>query len=209
MSRVGQLDTMRSVYLMILSSVLIEKKYPELFESKYSLLDIKVKSHSCLIRLVLLTALAVKPILLPAQYNLLAGNIFQSTQESSEYKCYTEKFLLILWVYKDDKAKVVDIDTMQYGFYNSCELPSLDSLRKSGVCYFELDSSDFVDKESTNINIHNACSELNFIVEGKETRMNVYYSSRQQYATYKEVKTLPHKIRRNLKKRKIKLNFNY
>ena len=142
---------------------------------------------------------------LKAQVNVLNGKTFQSVDEPSIYKYYDEKFVYIFWIYKEDINKRVDVDTLSYGFYNSCELPSLENMKQSGIYYFEVDSSDFVDAETANTAVHNACGELNIFNNGKDTLMNIYYNSRQQYATYRKVNALPKNVRAFLKKKGIEL----
>jgi len=165
-----------------------------------------MKLNSCIIFKVLLISLMSLSTNLIAQSSALSGKIFNSVDEPSIYKYYTSQFLVTFWVYKEDLTKVVDIDTVYYGFYDSCELPSLDSLKQSGTYYFEVDSSDFVDEETTKANIHNSCGELSTSSEGKDIFMNIYYSSRQQYATYRRVQTLPPNVLTYLKKKGIKIN---
>jgi hypothetical protein len=99
----------------------------------------------------------------------------------------------------------ITVTVKKYGFYNSCELPSLDSLKQSGTYYFEVDTSNFVDRETENININNACGELSYSVEDEDTLMTVCYNSRQQYATYRKINTLPKNVWAYLEKKGIKL----
>lgn len=153
-----------------------------------------MKSGNFLILKVLIIILINLPFKLIAQNASLPGNMFQSVDEPSIYKYYSEESLFVFWIYKEDVKKVVDIDTLQYGFYDSCGLPSSESLKDSGKYYFELDSSTFADETGSKIDINNACSELNIYMEDKEIRMTIYYSSRQQYTTYKKVNTLPKNV---------------
>ena len=108
-----------------------------------------------------------------AQNNILNGKTFQSVDEPSIYKYYSEKFVFTFWIYKENVNEIVDIDTLLYGFYNSCDLPSIEELKPGGVYYFEIDSSDFADEETANMNIHNTCGELNLFTDGGDTLMNI------------------------------------
>lgn len=101
----------------------------------------------------------------------------------------------------------ITVTSRKYGFYNSCVLPSADSLQKSGIYYFELDSTNSSNQETRNSNISSACAELSFVKEEKNVLMNIYYNSRQQYGTYKKINTLPKNIQKYLKRKGIKLDF--
>ncbi|MHC1702735.1 MAG: hypothetical protein AB9846_02395 [Tenuifilaceae bacterium] len=140
-----------------------------------------------------------------AQNIALNKELFQCIQESSIYKYYSEKELVVFWIYRDFQTKGVDIDTSYFGFYNSCELPNLDSLKQSGANYFEVDSRDFTDEATTLANMYNNCSQLSFLIEGKDTLMNIYYSSRQQYVTYRKVHALPRNVQDYLEKKGIRI----
>ena len=154
---------------------------------------------------MLITALASKPTLSPAQYNLLAGKIFQDVQEPSIYKCYDEKSVFTFWTSKAGKKQViVDVDTLYFGFYDSCVLPNLDNLKSSGSYYFEVNAGNFLE-EVREVDIHNACAEFDLFIEGKDTLMNLFYNSRQQYVTYRKIDKFPANIQKYLKKRGIKL----
>ena len=140
-----------------------------------------------------------------AQHPALNKELFQGIQEPSIYKYYSGRFLVMFWVYQDIQTKGVDIDTSYFGFYESCDLPSLDSLKQGGAYYFEVDSSDFADEEARKINGTQNCAQLSVFTEGKDTLMNIYYSRRQQYATYKKVNRLPKNVEDYLKKKGVVL----
>lgn len=135
----------------------------------------------------------------------LNNKLFQNIQESSIFKYYSGKILVTLWVYKDIQAKGIDIDTSYYGFYDSCDLPNLNSLKDSGINYFEVNSIDFIDETSRKANLNNICGQLNIYTEDKDTMISVYYSSRQQYVTYEKVDALPKNVQEHLEKKGIKL----
>jgi hypothetical protein len=95
-----------------------------------------------------------------------------------------------------------------FGFFNSCDLPHIDSLKESGTYYFEVDSLDFAsdDEEMIKKQMNQICSELNFSVEGKDTLMTIYRSSQQQYATFKKIDSLPKNIQDYMKEKGIVLS---
>jgi hypothetical protein len=140
-----------------------------------------------------------------AQSINLNNKLFQNIQEPSIFTYYSGKFIHTLWIYKDIQTKGIGITASYYGFYNSCDLPSLDSLKQSGTYYFEVNSTDF-DKEKTKLKIpYNSCGELHIFTVGKDTMMNIYYSNSQQYVTYKKIKTLPEKVTIYLKSKGIQI----
>jgi len=126
-----------------------------------------------------------------------------TSEEETIYKYYTDELVIWIWFY--EKTSQIESYKTNFGFYNTCELPSLVSLKQSGTYYFEVVSSDFADEETTKVNMQNSCAQLNIFTEGKDTLMNIYYSSRQQYVTYKKIQTLPKNIQEYLEKIGIKL----
>lgn len=137
----------------------------------------------------------------------LDNTMWQLTTEKYIYSIYSQGKLYEVTDYSrsDYPNGGITVTVKRYGFYNSCELSSLDSLKRTGIYYFEVDTSDFTDKETVDINIHNACGELSYSIEDEDTLMTIYYNSRQQYATYRKVNTLPKNVRAFLKKKGIKL----
>ena len=127
-----------------------------------------------------------------------------SSEEETIYKYYIGELVIWIWVY--EKASQIESYETNFGFYDSCDLPSLDSLKSSGAHYFEVDSSDFADEETTKVNMRNSCGQLNIFTEGGDTLMNVYYSNRQQYVTYKKINALPKNVREYLLKKGITLD---
>ncbi len=150
-------------------------------------------------------AFAVLSRIISAQDILLKNYLFQSVDEPSSYKYYSNNFVLFLWEYVDNPEKGISIDTLSYGFYNSCALPSIDSLKRRGIFYFEVEPSDFNDESRKQIAIQN-CNQLNVLISNKDTVMTIFNSSRQQHATYKKIKTLPQNVLDHLRKRGVKLN---
>ena len=114
----------------------------------------------------------------------------------------SKSYLLIVF---PENLGGISFSQSYFGFYDSCELPSLDSLKQDGTYYFEVDSSNFADEETTKVNLYNICGQLNIFTESKDTFMNINYSSRQQYATYKKINTLPQDVQEYLEKKGIKL----
>jgi hypothetical protein len=137
----------------------------------------------------------------------LVNTVWQNATENYIYSVYYQDKIYEITDYTKSSYPEggIAITIRTYGFYNTCELPSLDSLKKSGTYYFEVDSSDFADEETTKLNMQNSCAQLNIFTEGKDTMMNIYYSSRQQYATYKKVYTLPKNVQEYLQRKGIKL----
>lgn len=135
----------------------------------------------------------------------LKNKFFRNMDEPSIYIFYAEKKLLTYWVYKDT-SKGATITTSFYGFYDSCDLPSLDSLKENGRYYFELDSTDFENEELRKIRTYQNCAELTIFSYGNDTLMTIYYSSSQQYVTYKMIHSLPENVTRYLKEKGIEIN---
>ena len=135
----------------------------------------------------------------------LKDKIFINIDEPTIYILYTEKKLLTFWVYKDT-SKSVKITTSFYGFYGSCDVPSLDSLKESGRYYFELDSTDFENEELRKIRTYQNCAELTIFSHETDTLMTIYYSSSQQYVTYKRINSLPENVVKYLKEKGIEIN---
>jgi len=155
----------------------------------------------------LFIVMTTTPIWSLAQRSKLAGKIFQSLQEPSIYKCYSKQFVFTLWIYKERKKQMVDIDTLNFGFYDSCALTNFDNLKDSGIYYFEVDTSDFLDNDTKRINISNGCAQFDLFTENKETMINLLYNSRQQYVTYRRINALPSAVQKYLRMKGIKLDF--
>jgi hypothetical protein len=138
----------------------------------------------------------------------LINTVWQNTTENYIYSAYLQDKIYEITDYSKSSYPEggITLSIIFYGFYDNCELPSLDSLKPSGTYYFEVDSIDFADEETTNINMQNSCADLNIFTVGKDTMMNIYYSSRQQYATYKKIEALPKEVQEYLDKKGIKLS---
>ncbi|WP_321321741.1 hypothetical protein [Labilibaculum sp.] len=132
----------------------------------------------------------------------LEGGLFQNIDEPSIYHYYKGKQLLVYWVYENNPNKVVEIDTLNYGFYNVCDIPSIDSLKQSGKYYFEIDAEDFEEGER----FDRDCGEMEIYKEGDKTMMNIYYSSSQQFVTYMKIEVLPEKVQRYLQKKGVSVS---
>lgn len=139
----------------------------------------------------------------------LANTIWQLSDEDYLYLVYSKGNVYEITDYtKSNYPKVgITVTERRYGFYNSCILPSADSLQKSGAYYFELSLTDSSNQDTESINTFSACGELSFIKQDKQVLMNIYYNSRQQYGTYKKRTTLPKNVQKYLEKDGIKLDF--
>jgi hypothetical protein len=121
----------------------------------------------------------------------------------SFYRIYTVKYVYSLWV--TDSISIGKPNW--YGFYDDCDLPAIDSLKSSGDLYFEVTPFDFRYEDKRKVNVENACAEMFFFTEKQDTSMNIYYSSRQQYATYRKLDTLPQSIQKYLVEKGIHVGF--
>ncbi|MEM4326153.1 MAG: hypothetical protein QXU40_02535 [Candidatus Pacearchaeota archaeon] len=148
-------------------------------------------------------------------YLILGQNIFLKLPNTI-WEHTTEKYIYLRYTYN----KIFEIDNYlesmypegkiaiiekKYGFYDSCNLPSLDSLKDSGKYYFELDSTDFKDEEVRKMNTDDNCAELNIYTYEGDTLMTIYYSSRQQFVTYKKIDSLPEIVTKYLKEKGIEV----
>lgn len=158
---------------------------------------------------LLIICCTLKVMLVSAQETnqSLINTVWQNASENYIYTVYHQDKIYEITDYSKSSYPEggITVAIKVYGFYDTCELPSLVSLKKSGTYYFEVDSSDFADEETTKVNMQNSCGQLNIFTEGKDTMMNIYYSSRQQYATYKKVDTLPKNVQEYLRKKGIEL----
>jgi hypothetical protein len=101
----------------------------------------------------------------------------------------------------------IEVSDYFYGFYNDCDLPSIDSLKRSGDYYFEVTPLEFEDENKRKIYVENACGQVSFFTEKQDTFMNIYYSSRQQYVTYKKLDSLPQNVQKHLAENGIYVGF--
>ena len=149
-----------------------------------------------ILNLIFLLFLSLVSNLVLAQKSELNQSIYQNVAEPSIYKYYSESSLIDLWVYKNPSKKVAEIDTLSYGFFESCDLPHIDSLKHKGTYYFEIDKGDFsaADEESRKLIAYQNCGQLNLQKSATDTLMIIFYSSRQQYVTYRKIKSLPPRI---------------
>lgn len=124
------------------------------------------------------------------------------TNGNNFFRIYTKNQIIELSIYDNDKIS----DFIQrYGFYNSCDLPSLNSLKSVGKYYFELDSSDFEDEETKKVRTYSRCAVMEIYTYGGDTLMTIYYSSRQQFFTYKKINSLPEIVTKYLKEKGIEI----
>jgi hypothetical protein len=92
----------------------------------------------------------------------------------------------------------IEVSDYFYGFYDDCDLPSIDSLRRNGDYYFEVTPMEFEVEDRRKVYVENACGQVSFFTEKQDTFMNIYYSSRQQYVTYKKLNRLPQNVQKYL-----------
>ena len=138
----------------------------------------------------------------------LLNTIWQNVEENYIYIVYKQNKIYEITDYTKSSYPEGDITmTMKiYGFYDSCDLSSLDSLKQSGRYYFELDSTDFENEEFRKIGTYQNCAELTIFPHETDTLMTIYYSSRQQYVTYKRINSLPENVVKYLKEKGIEIN---
>lgn len=129
------------------------------------------------------------------------GNTFW-TDDENFFRIYMNNQIIEILIY--DNNKISDF-IQRYGFYESCNLPSLDSLKDRGKYYFELDSSDFEDEETRKVRIYLRCAELNIYTYEGDTLMTIFYSSRQHFFTYKKIDSLPEIVTKYLKEKGIEV----
>ncbi|NDV45667.1 hypothetical protein D0T49_01200 [Paludibacter sp. 221] len=122
-----------------------------------------------------------------------SNDLLQKEEDETIYLYYSKKTVTMIWFY--ESTQEIDTYTAYYGFFNSCNLPDIRSLRDNGNYYFMVDSLDFEDEEHREVNMQNACAELNSLIIEGDTLINIYYSHNQQYVIYKKVNSLPEKIK--------------
>ena len=121
--------------------------------------------------------------------------------DESIYLYFLDKTVITFWVYEGDQN--TESYSTFYGFYDDCNLPSINSLKDEGVYYFMVDSLDFEDEHFIAKNMENECAVLYLFIEDKDVFINIYYSASQQYVTYKKANRLPEKAYDHLKNKGI------
>lgn len=158
-------------------------------------------------RYLLLICCALKVILVSAQATdqRLINTVWENATDNYIYSVYYQDKIYEITDYTKTSYPEggITVTIKIYGFYDNCDLPNLDSLKQEGSYYFEVDSIDFADEATMKVNMQSSCGQLNIFTEGKDMIMNIYYSSRQQYATYKKVNALPENVRDYLKRKEI------
>ena len=96
-----------------------------------------------------------------------------------------------------------------YGFYDDCDLPSIDSLKPNGFYYFDVIPLYFEVEDDREVYVANACREISFFTDKQDTLMNLYSSGRQQYVTYKKLDRLPQDLQKYLEEQGIHVGFSY
>jgi hypothetical protein len=126
------------------------------------------------------------------------GNSAKTNTDETIYMYYSKQFATMVWFYQDAE---IDHYTRNYGFYDDCDLPAMDSLKRNGNYYFEVTPFDFEREDKRKVYVESACGQVSFFTEKQDTFMNIYYSSRQQYVTYKKLDALPQNIQNYLLKK--------
>lgn len=130
---------------------------------------------------------------------------WNSQDDNISYIIYTLDKIIISSLYSDGDITFLH---SKYGFYKGDRLPSIDSLKTevdikgkySEYDYYEVQPEDF---EKGVLAPYVNPGQVSFI-DGGNT-MIIYYSARQQYATYKRVTKLPEKLEAYLKEKGIKI----
>ena len=149
-------------------------------------------------------------LLLANGHPQLPATIWHHTTEEYIYLYYSQKTLYKIteYTWPTDPESGVKVSTRFYGFYDDCDLPSVDSLKPNGVYYFDVIPLYFEVEDDRKVYVENACGELSIFTEKQDTLMNIYYSSRQQYVTYKKLDTLPQNIQKYLQEQGIHVGFS-
>jgi hypothetical protein len=140
-------------------------------------------------------------LLLANEQPQLPNTIWQNNTEKYIYLYYySQKKLYGITDYTRSKYPEfgIEVSNSFYGFYNDCDLPSIDSLKRNGDYYFDVIPFYFKYEEKRKVYVENACGEVSIFTEKQDTFMNIYYSSRQQYVTYKKLDTLPQNVQKYL-----------
>jgi hypothetical protein len=125
--------------------------------------------------------------------------IWQHSEEKYIYIVYLDRQFLEITDYTASSYPKggITLSKRLYGFYNSCDVPSIDSLQTSGTYYFEIYEDDINEDGSLE---NYDCFELSFSEEYGTEVMNIYRSSQQQFSTYRKVKKLPKNLEEFLRK---------
>jgi hypothetical protein len=139
----------------------------------------------------------------------LPTTIWQNDTEKYIYLYYSQKRLYETTDYTDSKYPEfgIEVSNYFYGFYHDCDLPSIDSLKRSGEYYFEVTPLEFEDEDKRKVYVENDCGQVSIFTEKQDTLMNIYYSSRQQYVTYKKLDSLPPNVQKHLEENGIYVGF--
>ena len=81
------------------------------------------------------------------------------------------------------------------GFFDSCNLPSIDSLKNKGKYFFIISKEEVQDKDLMNT----FCQELSFYTSNDSTFFSNYSSYNQQYAVFYKLKELSTELKEYLK----------
>jgi hypothetical protein len=125
--------------------------------------------------------------------------IWQHSEEKYIYTVYLDRQFLEITDYTASSYPKggITLSKRLYGFYNSCDVPSIDSLQTSGTYYFEIYEDDINEDGSLE---DYECLELSFYEEGGAEFINIYRSSQQQFSTFRKVNKLPKNLEDYLRK---------
>jgi hypothetical protein len=153
--------------------------------------------------------MAASNLLMANGHLYLQNTLWQNKTETYIYQCYSFKkmYLITDYIQSGYTEGGITKSTYFYGFYNDCDLSSIDSLKRNGDYYFEVTPMEFEFEEKRKVYVANACGQVSFFTEKQDTFMNIYYSSRQQYVTYKKLDALPQNIRNYLLKKGVHVGF--
>ncbi|QKG81017.1 hypothetical protein [Tenuifilum thalassicum] len=110
------------------------------------------------------------------------------------FKIYQKKKVIDVNIYDDAIHHYI----LYYGFYDSCEITSLNDLKRKGKYYFEVFTSEEITGQD--------CAELFINKYETDTLMTIYYSSSQKYFTYKKINSLPENVIKYLEEKGIEIN---
>jgi hypothetical protein len=147
-----------------------------------------------------LWSIVASHLLLANEYLHLQNTLWQNDTEQYIYLYYSQKksYEITDYIRSKHPQYGIEVSNYFYGFYDDCDLPNIDSLKHSGDYYFEVVPFYFKYEEKRKVYVENACAQISIFTEKQDTFMNIYYDSRQQYATYKKLDTLPQDIQKYL-----------
>ena len=149
-------------------------------------------------------------LLLANEHPQLPATVWHHTTEEYIFLYYSQKTLYKIADYTRSTHPEFGIEVSDsfYGFYDDCDLPSIDSLKPNGIYYFDVIPLYFEDEDDRQVHVENACREISIFTEKQDTFMNLYSSKRQQYVTYKKLDSLPKNVQKYLQEQGIQVGFS-